>query len=185
MVPFREYRSDRVHTAASQQRSDHCLSRRALQAELVASLAFAIPLRACSAEVESTSPAANADNELDLTVTEKVFLDIGLCPEGLRSDRTLGDASAICTDATPLGRVTIGPGPASALDGENIVFGRVLQGYDTMTAIQSVPTFRPFNERVSSFNKLASFLKDERADRVRAKWGKPLKAIVIMGAGMA
>ncbi|KAL0020452.1 hypothetical protein WJX77_005028 [Trebouxia sp. C0004] len=290
----REYRSDRVHTAASQQRSDHCLSRRALQAELVASLAFAIPLRACSAEVESTSPAANADNELDLTVTEKVFLDIGLCPEGLRSDRTLGDASAICTDATPLGRVTIGlfgrlvpqtvanfssaikagiytgtlwskvlpgeymqagqqgskrtgavdmhlpesvlsrnqevlssksfrmshsrpgtvslslgtndddpgirqrpgyrntefvittgPGPASALDGENIVFGRVLQGYDTMTAIQSVPTFRPFNERVSSFNKLASFLKDERADRVRAKWGKPLKAIVIMGAGMA
>lgn len=78
-----------------------------------------------------------------------------------------------------------GPGPASALDGENIVFGRVLQGYDTMTAIQSVPTFRPFNERVSSFNKLASFLKDERADRVRAKWGKPLKAIVIMGAGIA
>ena len=38
----------------------------------------------------------------------QVFLDIGLCPEGLRSDRTLGDASAICTDATPLGRVTIG-----------------------------------------------------------------------------
>jgi len=38
----------------------------------------------------------------------QVFLDIGLCPEGLRGDRTLGDASAICTDATPLGRVTIG-----------------------------------------------------------------------------
>ena len=73
MVPCREYRSDRVHTAASQQRSDHCLSRRALQAELAAAFAFAIPLRACSAEFESTSPAANADNELDLTVTDKVI----------------------------------------------------------------------------------------------------------------
>ena len=72
LVLCRECRSDRVHTAASQQRSDHCLSRRALQAELVAAFAFAIPLRACSAEVESKSPAANADNELDLTVTEKV-----------------------------------------------------------------------------------------------------------------
>jgi len=72
MVPCRQCRSDRVHTAASQPRSDHCLSRRALQAELVAAFAFAIPLRACSAESESTIPAANADNELDLTVTEKV-----------------------------------------------------------------------------------------------------------------
>ena len=78
-----------------------------------------------------------------------------------------------------------GPGPALALDGENIVFGRVLQGYDTITSITSVPTFRPFNDRVLAFNKLASFLKDDRADRVRAKWGKPLKAIVITGAGMA
>lgn len=85
----------------------------------------------------------------------------------------------------PSPAVFAGPGPALALDGENIVFGKVLQGYDTMTAITSVPTFRPFNERIQSFNKLASFLKDERADRVRAKWGKPLKAIVIMGAGMA
>ena len=78
-----------------------------------------------------------------------------------------------------------GTGPASSLDGENIVFGRVLQGYDTMRAITSVPTFRPYNERVMSFNKLASFLKDDRADRVRAKWGKPLKAVVITAAGMA
>lgn len=38
----------------------------------------------------------------------QVFLDIGLCPEGLRADRTLGDPSAICTNATPLGRVTLG-----------------------------------------------------------------------------
>ena len=54
-----------------------------------------------------------------------------------------------------------------------------------MTAITSVPTFKPFNERIISFNKLASFLKDDRADRVRAKWGKPLKAVVITAAGMA
>lgn len=38
----------------------------------------------------------------------QVFLDVGLCPEGLRTDRTLGDPSAICTDPTPLGRVTLG-----------------------------------------------------------------------------
>ena len=70
-----------------------------------------------------------------------------------------------------------------SLDGENIVFGRVLEGYDTMSAIAAVPTFKPYNERVMSFNKLASFLKDDRAEKVRAKWGKPLKSIVITGTG--
>ncbi|KAL3157549.1 hypothetical protein ABBQ32_012004 [Trebouxia sp. C0010 RCD-2024] len=242
---------------------------------------------------DSQQITESADQEPDLTITDKVFLDVGLCPEGLRTDRTLGDTSAMCSDATPLGRVTIGlygnlvpqtvsnfcsavksglytgtlwskvlpgeyiqagqqgsrrtgavdihapenvlsrnqevlsskafrmshsrpgtvslsigtndddpgirqrpgyrntefvittgPGPALSLDGDNIVFGRVLQGYDTMTAITSVPTFKPFNERIISFNKLASFLRDDRADRVRAKWGKPLKAVVITAAGM-
>ena len=77
-----------------------------------------------------------------------------------------------------------GPAPAMSLDGENIVFGKVLEGFDTMSAITAVPTFKPYNERVMSFNKLASFLKDDRADRVRAKWGKPLKSIVITEAGL-
>ena len=51
----------------------------------------------------STAPQANTDKP-DL----QVFLNIGLCPEGLRQDRALGDASAICTDATPLGQIKLG-----------------------------------------------------------------------------
>lgn len=42
------------------------------------------------------------------TVTDVVYLDIGVCPEGYRTDRTLGDKSALCTSADPLGRLVIG-----------------------------------------------------------------------------
>lgn len=38
----------------------------------------------------------------------QVFFNVGLCPEGLRQDRALGDASAICTDAAPLGQIKLG-----------------------------------------------------------------------------
>jgi hypothetical protein len=70
----------------------------------------------------ATSPAAAAaDSDVDLAaeaaplaaaapdtaVTHRLFLDIGLCPEGIRTDRTLGDKSPYCTDPQPLGRITI------------------------------------------------------------------------------
>ena len=68
------------------------------------------------------------------------------------------------------------------LDGENIVFGRLLEGYDTMRAMTAVPTFK--SSVPDLYQKVAALLKDERAARVKAKWGKPLKAVVITGAGM-
>ena len=60
------------------------------------------PAHASAADtIESTASKAPK-------ITENVFLDVGLCPEAYRSDRTIGDKSALCTDAAPLGRITIG-----------------------------------------------------------------------------
>ena len=36
-----------------------------------------------------------------------------------------------------------------------------------------------------TYNRLASFLGDDRAARAKSKWGKPLKAVVITNSGMA
>lgn len=76
-----------------------------------------------------------------------------------------------------------GPGPVPSLDGQNVVFGTVLEGYGTLAAIASQPTFKP-NERIQQFNQFASLIGDERAARVRAKYGKPLKPIVITEVGV-
>lgn len=76
-----------------------------------------------------------------------------------------------------------GPGPVPSLDGQNVVFGTVLEGYNTVTAIASQPTFKP-NERIQAVNQLASLIGDERAARVRAKYGKPLKSVVITDVGV-
>ena len=45
---------------------------------------------------------------VDESVTDLVYMDIGVCPEGLRQNRTLGDKSAICSTSEPLGRIVIG-----------------------------------------------------------------------------
>lgn len=76
-----------------------------------------------------------------------------------------------------------GPAPAPFLDGENIVFGTVLDGLDVVAAIEGVPTFGPLNSNIRAFNELGRLLGDERASRTASKWGRPLKAVVITGAG--
>ena len=58
-----------------------------------------------------------------------------------------------------------GPGPVPSLDGENIVFGRVLEGFGTIAAISNVPIFKP-NERIRGINQIASLIGDERAAKV-------------------
>lgn len=82
--------------------------------------------------------------------------------------------------------ITAGPG-AVALDGENIVFGQVeggaSGGLDVISAICSVPTFSP-SENMMNYNKFASLLGDDRAEKVRKTWGRPLKAVVITGSGL-
>ncbi|XP_039051367.1 peptidyl-prolyl cis-trans isomerase CYP28, chloroplastic-like isoform X2 [Hibiscus syriacus] len=39
--------------------------------------------------------------------------------------------------------ITTGPGPCPQLDNNNIVFGTVLEGLDVVTAIASIPTYKP------------------------------------------
>lgn len=43
----------------------------------------------------------------------------------------------------PPPRPALAPGPVPRLDESNIVFGRVLEGLDTVGAIAKVPTFKP------------------------------------------
>lgn len=79
--------------------------------------------------------------------------------------------------------ITTGPGPAPILDDENIVFGVVERGLDVVGAISRVPTFQP-SGNLRAFNDLAKLIGDERANKTRAKWGKPLQAIVITNSGL-
>ncbi|KAK9811475.1 hypothetical protein WJX72_004540 [[Myrmecia] bisecta] len=79
--------------------------------------------------------------------------------------------------------ITTGPAPDPALDGRNIVFGKVLEGLDTVSRVAAVPTFKPSGKLIA-FNQLASLIGDDRAARSRSSWGKPLKAVVITNSGL-
>lgn len=78
--------------------------------------------------------------------------------------------------------ITTGPGPCPQLDSGNIVFGTVLEGMDVVTAIASIPTYKP-GERIQQYNDFAQFLGDERAKNARAIWNKPLKTVYINDCG--
>lgn len=80
-------------------------------------------------------------------------------------------------------RITTGPAPAPYLDDENIVFGQVLEGLEVVRAIEAVPTFFP-SGNARAYNDFARVLGDDRANTTRAKWGRPLKAVVITAAGV-
>jgi hypothetical protein len=58
---------------------------------------------AAPAEQENESSLSGADT----TVTDRLYLDIGVCPEAIRIDRTLGDKTPFCTDPQPLGRLVV------------------------------------------------------------------------------
>jgi cyclophilin family peptidyl-prolyl cis-trans isomerase len=80
--------------------------------------------------------------------------------------------------------IATGPGPELELDEEsNIVFGRVAEGMDVVAAIERVPVFGAVGPG-ATYNRIASLIGDERADKSRAKWGQPLKAVVITRAGL-
>ncbi|KAK6248278.1 hypothetical protein QUC31_019843 [Theobroma cacao] len=105
--------------------------------------------------------------------------------------------------------ITTGPGPCPQLDNNNIVFGTVLEGaatfvprmiasgfeslrlgcshsskywLDVVTAIASIPTYKP-SERIRLLNDLAEFFGDERAQKGRTLWNRPLKTVYISDCG--
>jgi peptidyl-prolyl cis-trans isomerase B (cyclophilin B) len=79
--------------------------------------------------------------------------------------------------------ITTGPGPVPSLDGENIVFGRVLDGIDVVGTIAQVPTLKQ-NEGLKVFSQLADVIGDERMASKRAQFGKPLTPVVITMCGV-
>ena len=60
---------------------------------------------------------------------------------------------------------------------------RPAEGLDVVDRIAHVPVFLP-DSNLRAFNELASFIGDDRASKSRAKWNKPLKAVVITGSGV-
>mmetsp|Transcript_10478 Transcript_10478/g.29805 ORF Transcript_10478/g.29805 Transcript_10478/m.29805 type:complete len:313 (-) Transcript_10478:290-1228(-) len=80
--------------------------------------------------------------------------------------------------------ITTGPGPAAELDGGNIVFGRVVQGLGVVSSMAEVPTFFP-KGTLQNFNALAKLVGDDRADRAKKSWGKPLQPVLIVSATVA
>eukprot|EP01023_Acetabularia_acetabulum_P041356 TRINITY_DN4029_c0_g2_i1.p1 TRINITY_DN4029_c0_g2~~TRINITY_DN4029_c0_g2_i1.p1 ORF type:complete len:274 (-),score=28.40 TRINITY_DN4029_c0_g2_i1:166-987(-) len=79
--------------------------------------------------------------------------------------------------------ITTGPGPVPSLDGNELVFGKVLDGMSIVAEIANVPTYAP-PQRVKAMNQLASFIGDDRAQRAKRTWSKPQKAIVITNTGI-
>ncbi len=80
--------------------------------------------------------------------------------------------------------ITTGPGPAPELDGENIVFGKVVSGLGVVQEMATIPTFQP-NENLQAFNRVASLLGDSRANETRQNlWGKPRQAILFTATGV-
>lgn len=72
--------------------------------------------------------------------------------------------------------ITTGPGPVPSLDGENVVFGRVIEGLGTLSALADVPTFYP-PERSRMLNNVAKVIGDDRAAKAQSNWGRPLKPV--------
>ena len=54
---------------------------------------------------------------------------------------------------------------------------------NVVAAVAAVPTFKP-SSNSRAWNQVAEWLKDERAEKARAVWSKPTKAIVITGGGV-
>ncbi|KAG2627893.1 peptidyl-prolyl cis-trans isomerase CYP28, chloroplastic-like isoform X4 [Panicum virgatum] len=98
-------------------------------------------------------------------------------PSGLiRNSETVNPKAFKLRHARP------GPGPCPELDGQNIVFGTVLEGMDVITSIATIPTYKPA-ERIRFFNDFAQLIGDERAQTARALWDRPLKTVYISDCG--
>lgn len=57
-----------------------------------------------------------------------------------------------------------------------------LTGLDVVTAIASIPTYKP-GERIRQYNDFAEFIGDGRAKSARAIWNRPLTTLYISDCG--
>lgn len=79
--------------------------------------------------------------------------------------------------------ITTGPGPVPSLDDENIVFGRVSEGFDVVGRIAELPTFKQ-NESLRVFTDLAKVIGDDRVTKKASTFGKPMVPIVFTKTGV-
>ena len=77
--------------------------------------------------------------------------------------------------------ITTGPGPAPRLDNANVVFGRVVDGLETLRQLAEVKTYKP-STRIQAFNTFARAIGDERASEVRKTWSRPIQPVVVSRA---
>ncbi|XP_068648993.1 peptidyl-prolyl cis-trans isomerase CYP28, chloroplastic-like [Aristolochia californica] len=85
------------------------LSRRSLLF-LSSSLSIPTPL-SLAEEPADTAPPPPADatpSPPDITITDRVFLDLSICPNYFRSERSLADDPTTCLESEPLGRLVLG-----------------------------------------------------------------------------
>jgi hypothetical protein len=52
-----------------------------------------------------------------------------------------------------------------------------------VAAVAAVPSFQP-DARSQQLNTFAKWIGDDRADKVRRRYGRPLKAVVVTGSGV-
>ena len=78
--------------------------------------------------------------------------------------------------------ILTGPQPCPALDGKNIVFGRVVRGLDVVQRLSNEKTFQP-SETARAYNALANLVGDSRASKAKSAWIKPTRALVITDCG--
>ncbi|KAK8953804.1 hypothetical protein KSP39_PZI001804 [Platanthera zijinensis] len=78
--------------------------------------------------------------------------------------------------------VTTGPGPCPELDGENIVFGTVLEGKSHLHICLNIYVYCIL-PMIRQFNDFAVFLGDQRAQIARATWDRPLRTVYISDCG--
>ncbi|KAG9456223.1 hypothetical protein H6P81_000731 [Aristolochia fimbriata] len=89
------------------------LNRRSL---LFLSTSLSIPTPLTLAEEPATtsppppreSPPKEAAPSPDITITDRVFLDLSICPNYFRSERSLADDPTTCLESQPLGRLVLG-----------------------------------------------------------------------------
>jgi len=117
---------------------------------------------------------------LSLAVGEN---DEGGYAAGQRAPGSISEGSA-SRSSFPSIEFMITTAKAPALDGANVVFGRVTSGLGTLLKVAAVPTYRPKSSRVGGINSVASLLGDERAEKAKASWTKPMKTIVVLDCGL-